>query len=253
MIKKISASLLLLAVVIAAPAISEAFMMSDLHIGARGTKAVEKSSGRSLWQNTIVTKKVDVQGKPFLYIEDKGEGIWGKDGTYKTWAVRSFFRIEGDKLVPHQVKGEFKDKSGKVLRSFQKDYLPKEGKVLFTENGKTKEIKYTEGMIDKENLGISMSNFPFEKKEFIFSLLTHEPTSYKMTGKNLGKEKITVKGTEMLCNKIEMVPDLGLVNMLGAFVPKTYFWLESAAPHQFIRYEGLESGLGTPYIIIEDR
>lgn len=233
--------------------LAEGFVINDLMTGKRATVATEKSSGKKLWANSMEVRKISYQGKPFIYTEDKGQGILGKEGKHQSWIVRSFFRIDGKQLVPFQVKAEYKDKEGNVIRTLQKDYDDKAGRIICTENGRAKQYRYISGMVDKENLGLSMANFPLEKKEFVFHLMTHEPTVYKMTGKNLGQEKLTVKGKEVLCNKIEMVPDLGMINMLGAFVPKTYFWMEAGTSHNFVRYEGLESGLGTPYIVIEDK
>jgi len=38
---------------------------------------------------------------------------------------------------------------------------------------------------------------------------------------------------------------------LESLFPKTYFWSTVAAPHFWVRYEGLENGRATPKIVME--
>jgi len=44
---------------------------------------------------------------------------------------------------------------------------------------------------------------------------------------------------------------MGAINLFSSFFPKTYFWVSAAEPREIIRYEGLESALGTPYITLD--
>jgi hypothetical protein len=95
-------------------------------------------------------------------------------------------------------------------------------------------------------------NYPFkEKRGLDFYLLTHAPAMYKVNARYKGKERIVVGNQEVDCYKLQMLPDLGFFNFLRVFIPKTYFWFEAKPPHFLVRYEGLESGLGTPYVVVE--
>ena len=81
--------------------------------------------------------------------------------------------------------------------------------------------------------------------------MTHEPSLQKMIVKYKGEETLK-NGEDILeCYKLQMIPDLGVLKALDIFIPKIYFWYESKPPHNFVRYEGLEGGLGSPYIILE--
>ncbi len=84
-------------------------------------------------------------------------------------------------------------------------------------------------------------------------MLTDEPAFYNMTLVNKGVEPVDVGGKTIDCYKIQMIPDLGFLGIFAPFVPKTYFWYRVASPHDFIRYEGLESGLNTPYIVMQSQ
>jgi hypothetical protein len=184
----------------------------------------------------------------FIFTEEKGSGIWGKDRTYKTWDSRSYFKYEGAKLTPFQVEVIIKDQNGSVVQTIKKSYDLQNQVVYCRINGRTKTLNFDRDMIDKEEMGVCISSYDFERKpDMSFHLMTNEPARYKMTLKYLGTETVQ----NIPCHKLQLVPDLGALNMIGAFVPKTYFWLEAAPPHDFVRYEGLESGLGTPYIVME--
>ena len=119
-------------------------------------------------------------------------------------------------------------------------------------NSDKKDFDFEDDLIDKEVLGTCMMNFPFGRKEdFEFHMMTNEPAHYKMTMINRGSKSVQVDGSAYDCYKLQMVPDLGFLGIFAPFVPKTYFWYRVDAPHDFVRYEGLESGLNTPYIVMQ--
>ena len=213
----------------------------------------EKSSGEKLWTNSINTIKIINAGKTMLYTEEKGQGIWGNDKKEVSWISTGFFNLDGKDLSPNQIKVIYKDKEGKTVRTLEKFYDSETKKVMVRDNGKTKYFDYKNDIVDKEGLRLALPNYPFEsgKKSMEFYLLTHEPTLYKFTAKFLGKDQVKLGSGIVNCFKLELIPDLGAANIFGAFIPKTYFWVNENAPHEFIKYEGLESGLGTPYISIE--
>ena len=233
---------------LAIPCLAESISIKNFDEGVHRTQAREKDSGQPLWQSKLSISNISHEGQAFLYLEDRGSGKYGKEGNEVTWQTTSYVRKNGDKLVPYQVKVIFKDKQGKLVRQLEKYYDLETGKVLCLSADGERKFDLKADLIDKEMFGVILRNFPFEEKDEVkLHLLTHEPTMYRITMKNRGKE--IIDGVE--CYKLEMIPDLGALSIFGAFVPKTYFWYTVAQPHDFVRYEGLESGLGTPYIILE--
>ena len=227
---------------------AEQVVVTNIQEGLKGLKAKDKASGQALWTSKLNTRRTaNAKGEPFLYIEDNGTGIYGKDKTFKSWKTVTYIRISGDNLVPYSVKQTVKDKTGKVVFSLDKSYNATTKKVYCTVNGQPKSFDFQRDLLDKEMIGQVLMNYSLDKREITFHMLTHEPASYKMTLKYLGDEMMNGSN----CYKLEMIPDLGALNLLGAFVPKTYFWYKKTLPHDFVRYEGLESGLGTPYIVME--
>jgi hypothetical protein len=237
----------LLAVCLVSVAPAEQIVITHINEGVNGLKAQDKSSGQPLWTSKFASRRMSAKGEPFLYLEDNGSGIYGKDKSFKSWKTVSYVRISGNNLVPYSVKQIVKDKNGKIVLSLEKSYNAAAKKVYCTVNGENKVYDFNSDLVDKEMMGPILNNYPLDKKELSIHMLTHEPTNYRMTLKYLGDE--VMNGVN--CYKLEMIPDLGALNLLGAFVPKTYFWYKKAFPHDFVRYEGLESGLGTPYIVME--
>ena len=214
--------------------------------------AKDKTSHQLLWQSVLKLEKVTERGRETAHSVETGGGFYGKNRKNLNWIFEADYIFDGWQLVPAKAKFLFKDKAGTVIRRLEKTYDFNTRRVLCYLDGKKQEFFLRPDLVGTEFIGTFMANYPFEeKRDFIFYLLTNEPTVYKMTLKFRGTEVIQAAGREISCYKIEMIPDLGALGIFGAFVPKTYFWLEKAAPHKFVRYEGLESGLGTPYIVEE--
>ncbi|MFC1637391.1 hypothetical protein ACFL1W_00065 [Candidatus Margulisiibacteriota bacterium] len=231
---------------------AEMFDFADIEQGSQSLRAWEKSSGQDLWESTISTQMISHEGQAFLYINEVGAGVYGKDKTHKTWLSEAYYRVKGREVLPDQTRLVYKDQQGKTIQTIEKFYDPKEERVICVVDGKQKKFKFKADLIDKELLGTAVRNYPFaEKRDFIFHLLTNEPTLYKITLEYQTEETLIIDSQLIKCHKLRMIPDLGALSIFGAFVPKTYFWYTAAKPHQFVRYEGLESGLGTPYIVME--
>jgi hypothetical protein len=231
---------------------AEVFKIKPLPRETTIDSARDKSSGQALWQEEIKAGEYNYDGKPFALLSQKGSGIYGSDHNFKSWESSAYYKREGTTLVPYQTKLVYKNQNGAVIQTVEKTYDFKNRIASVKIDGKEKQLEAKSDLIDKELLGTALANYPFEeKRDYKFYLLTNEPKIYPMTIKFIGEENLQVGKQTLPCFKIQMIPDLGALNIFGAFVPKTYFWYLKAAPHEFLRYEGLESGLGTPYIIIE--
>ena len=229
---------------------AEVFKIKQLLPKTRRITAYDKKEGKFLWQSEIKSEII-ADGK-MLYLLENGTGIYGKDRKYKTWHSDAYYHLEKERLIPYQAKLVYKDQAGKTVETMERYYYPKEKKVVGKVDDKVKEFEDKEDLIDEDLLGVALLNYPFEeRRDFVFHLLTNEPVIYKMTIKFLGNETLNVGGKSVDCYKLQMIPDLGALNIFGAFVPKTYFWYKTSFPHDFVRYEGLESGLNTPYIVME--
>ncbi len=234
------------------PVLADTYPIDSLYTGTVHLRAREKASGLDLWKSTVRTYRTSFEGRPFLYVIEEGQGKYGSAHKNLSWRSESYSLIEDGKVIPYQVKQTFKDTDGNVISTLQKDYNRADGKVVCQINGKQKTYDFQDDLIDREILGLYVRNFPFGKdKEVPFHLMTNEPSQYKISLKDVGLEKITVDDQKYLCHKLQLLLDLGAINLFSGFFPKTYFWVNAAEPHEVVRYEGLESALGTPYIQLD--
>lgn len=247
--KKIS--LLLALLMVSAASYAEVFRVSEISFKAKDIKAYNKDDGKYLWQSVSRSQTMEADGKVVLKITEDSKGLWGNKNE-RTWKVENYYSYSGDRVIPDHSSVTFYDPSGKVAEKQEKRYSQKDGKVHCLKNDEKKEFDFEDDLIDKELLGTCLMNYPYGRKDdFEFHMMTNEPAHYKMTMVNKGIDKIKVNGKEFECYKLQMVPDLGFLGIFAPFVPKTYFWYQKQAPHDFVRYEGLESGLNTPYIVME--
>lgn len=243
---------ILLVVLVSGASLAELFDINFLALGTAKLKVRDKASGQPLWSSTLKIQKMTAQGQNYVYLEENGGGVYGKDKIQQVWKTQTYLKPVGKKLIPCQVVSVFKDQNGQTVTSVQKDYNQTDKKIYCQVNGKSSAFNFKPDVVDKESLGNALQNFPFgQKKTAELSLLTPEPTLYHITIKDWGIEDVKVGDKTVRCNKLEMIVDLGALSIFGAFVPKTYFWFEKDAPYSFVKYEGLESGLGTPYIVME--
>lgn len=194
---------------------------------------------------------MEVNGKVILKLTEDCKGLWGKKYE-RAWKAESYYIYEGSRVIPDHATLTFYDQKGKMVDKLEKKYSSKDGKVYCLKNDENKEFEFEDDLIDKEVLGTCLMNYLYDReKDFEFHMMTNEPAHYKMTMVNKGIEALTVNGKTVECYKLQMIPDLGFLGFFAPFVPKTYFWYKAEPPHDFVRYEGLESGLNTPYIVME--
>jgi len=207
-----------------------------------------RSSGGLRWQSCVKPIIVKHKGETFIYFAEEGKECIAEE-KYKTWISSGYSYLNG---MPYWIRVTVKDSEGKAIEEVEKFYDRENKKVICNVNGKIKEFELKENLFDKQNIVIFLMNYPFQEgRDLDFYLLTHDPTMYKINAKFRGKEKIMAGDNEIECYKLEMLPDLGFLNFIRVFIPKTYFWFEATPPHLFARYEGLESGIGTPYVVVE--
>jgi hypothetical protein len=242
----------------AGTAYAEQFNVTYISLQPKSIKVFKKDDNKYLWQYVTQARTLETGlpagkagGRTMLKITENCKGIWN-DRDERTWESESYYFYENKRVVPDRAALTFYDLKGKVADKIEKKYSAKDGKVYCVKNGEKKEYDFDDDLVDKEVLGVCMMNFSFGRKEdFDFHMMTNEPAHYRMTMVNRGIEAFNINGATVECWKIQMVPDLGFLGIFAPFVPKTYFWYKVASPHEFVRYEGLESGLNTPYIVMQ--
>lgn len=241
----------LIGLIFAGAAYADQFKVTYISPQPKSIKVFKKDNNKYLWQYVTVARTLEVSGRTVLKITENCKGIWD-DRDERTWETESYYFYENKRVVPDHAALTFYDLKGKMTDKIEKTYSAKDKKVYCVKNGEKSEYDFDDDLVDKEVLGVCMMNFHFGRKEdFDFHMMTDEPAHYRMTLVNRGIETVSTNGATAECYKIQMVPDLGFLGIFAPFVPKTYFWYKVAPPHDFVRYEGLESGLNTPYIVMQ--
>jgi len=215
---------------------------------------LEKDSGTGRWRVDWRMEKVQKDGKIILEIKERGYGVYGKREEKINWSMETFLEY-GDSLQTILSKKEIKNKEGEVIEIVSKKFDVAHGSVEFERKDLTTGKVYSESfrpgstVIGPENIALALQGTDItEGYKTDFYLCTDEPKLYEVTAKCLQKEKIVAAGKEVECYKVGIIFHLGLWKI---FVPKMHFWYTADEPHNWIRYEGLESGRGTPQVIME--
>jgi hypothetical protein len=82
-----------------------------------------------------------------------------------------------------------------------------------------------------------------------FYLLSSEPEIYKTTVKVIGPEVLDLPIGKINTIKLRLIPDLGQFEGLGPMIPPTFVWYAQQEPHDWLKYEGLETGILSAHII----
>ena len=126
------------------------------------------------------------------------------------------------------------------------------GRIVKIGGEAVNQLKVPPDALIVEGIAGILRYFPFEQTRPLSAhLLTNEPRLYSVGIEIRGKEHVKTPAGEFDCYKVEMIPHLGLLNIVRSFFPRTFFWFTVAPPHFWVRYEGLENGPGTPEIVME--
>jgi len=215
---------------------------------------LEKNSGAALWRVDWSMEKVQEDDKIILVIKETGNGVYGNREEKVSWSMETFLEY-GDSLQTICSRKEIKNIEEKAIEIVSRKFDVLQGAVEFQRkdliSGKVYSDSFEPGstVIGPENISLALGGTELaEGYKTEFYLCTDEPKLYEVTAKCLRKEKIVAAGKEVECYKVEIIFHIGLLKI---FVPKTYFWYTVNKPHNWIRYEGLESGRGTPQVIME--
>ena len=169
------------------------------------------------------------------------EAVWIADG--------SFYPLRFEKTIT--------DNDGHTIATERKIFDAAKATVQFERKreGRAQEVKQLAAPPDTltvEGIGGILRFLPFDNwRPFTMHLVTNEPQLYEVKIEMRGKEQVKTSAGVFECFKIELVPQLGVLEVLRPFVPKTYFWFSVAPPHFWVRYQGTENGRGTPQIVME--
>ncbi|HYR86492.1 MAG TPA: DUF3108 domain-containing protein [Terriglobia bacterium] len=221
-----------------------------------GSSNVFSKNGSVHWTADWALEPIEVEGKKAVRVTEHGSGRISGFSQDVRWSIEATWRAEGG-FRPLDVEKTITAADGKPLLVERKHFDPVKGVVRFERqptNGQpeTKILSVPADTLAVEGIaGVLRFLQPNEARPFSAHLLSNEPKLYSVTFELRGKERVKTPAGDFECYKLELVPHLGLLNTFRYFFPKTFFWYTVAPPHDWVRYEGLENGPGTPQIVME--
>ena len=221
-----------------------------------GSSIVTSKDRKSGWKAEWGMEQVQLQGKRAVRFNEKGTGRLSAYAQEVRWTAQSLW-LAHDTFLPVETEKTVTASDGTVLLVERKNFDRGKGTVTVErlETGQPAETESLDVPADTLALeglaGVLRFATVDQSHSFSTHVLTNEPKVYSVTFEWRGKEQIKTPAGEFECYKVEMVPRLGVLNLFRPFLPKAYFWFSAAAPHDWIRYQGPESGPGTPDVVME--
>ena len=239
------------------PLLAEPFKVPPISPNEKGTIVTEYKDGGLRWKADWKTDIYVENGETKFKLVFKAKGATSPFSQETTWRSVSIWKAE-DEFIPLESETRIKDLSGNLVMVDKKNFNHKKNTAVFERedlqlNSYTrKQYDITTDTLIVEGIVYALRTLPFGTDETIKAkILSNEPELYNVEFQQKGIETIKTANGLVECYKVEIVPKLGVLGVFKVFFPKTYFWFTVAPPHRWIRYEGLENGIGTPEVVME--
>jgi len=246
---------------ILSPIIAYSQDLSQLKISATEEGAYRtllKKSGKVIWQASWSVNKTNKNGKEIVKITERGSGKYNDSPQDITWVMETSLILGNNPLILETIRIT-RDSGNNELWRRNKifDYPNRELIAEQFEHGKLKKIKTARLpetiTFTSDILAILLRGYNFEAPEpFDFYIFSSEAKLFRIQAQMIGTETVRVPAGEFECYKMELILDLGVANLLTKYIlPKTYMWFSKKQPHYWLKFEGLEGGVGSPYVVME--
>jgi hypothetical protein len=167
----------------------------------------------------------------------------------------AYFKLDGDKINLYSLSGQTSIE-GKPAFDFKATFNWETMTARLNYNNyldnkaADKSVELTENSIMVQNLtGYARNMIAEKKKETTVKTIVPSGDTFGMKIKVVYEpEEILIKKKRYNTYRVEMKPDLGLLSLV---IPNVNYWFRADPPYDFLRYEGLQSGPGSPDIIQE--
>ena len=221
-----------------------------------GSSTASSNDKGVAWTAEWSMEEVSVNGRRAVRFNEKGSGRTSAFPGEVRWSTASTWSATGT-FMPLDTDRTVTASDGSVLLVERKRFDHATGKMTLERQPAGKQSESKSVSIPDDTLAIEglagvlrFANIA-KSRELEAHIVTNEPDVYSVSFEWRGEETIKTPAGEFECYKVEMVPHLGLLNVVRPFLQKTYFWFTVAAPHNWVRYEGPENGPGSPNVVME--
>jgi len=190
-------------------------------------------------------------------LTEKGSGLQSGFKSAVSWVARLEFESDDKVVRPLKMDREVFDGSGRLIFTESQRFDFGSKKAIFSSenilSGKRqkKEFRFSGDVVNRLILGLYARRLLEQgKREAQLELLSGEPRLYKFKLYVMDTEAIDINGSMKNAYKLCLDPELGLLNIAKILLPKAYVWHSAKPKFEWLRYEGLESGLNSPMVQI---
>ena len=205
--------------------------------------------GVKRWEaNTEIKKK---EGDIYTLTE-KGEGVYSSFEGPISWVAEMEFESTNDNVTPRKLVKRVFDEGGNMIRLEKQDYDSAEKSVTCLHEdipkkiSSTKTFKFTKDAVNRLLLGPYVQKMLENGKKIAnVQMVSEEPGLYNMDLSVIKTEDVEINGRKRPAFKLQIDPQLGLLNVAKALFPKSYVWHSALWDFEWLRYEGLEGGINS--------
>ncbi|GJM17275.1 MAG: hypothetical protein DHS20C13_26020 [Thermodesulfobacteriota bacterium] len=235
---------------------AEPFKVPPIIPNEKGSIVTEYKDGGARWKADWEADIYVENGETKFKLVFNAKGVTSPFTFESTWRSVAIWKAENE-FYPLESETTIKNLSGNVVMIDKKKFNHKKNTAVFEREDfqldtyKRTHYDITSDTLIVEGIVYALRTLPFSTDTKVKAkILSNEPELYNVEFHQRGIEKIKTTDGEVDCYKVEVVPKLGVLGVFKVFFPKTYFWFTVDAPHRWIRYEGLENGIGTPEVIM---
>jgi hypothetical protein len=221
----------------------------------QGSIVVSDQHGAERWTAEWTMEPAREDSLPAVHFTENGRGRLYPYTTPVQWKIDSVWTANRE-FHPLRFEKTVTDTKGRTIMTERKTFDAMHHTAKFEREGTAlrpirKDLHVPEDTLTVEGIAGILRFLPFDHwQPATVHFLSNDPHLYEMKVELRGKERIKTPAGEFECYRLELVPDLGMLNLARGFLPKAQFWFSTSQPHFWVRYEGPESGRGSPEIVM---
>ncbi len=205
--------------------------------------------GAHRWRAEAQVKNIS----PGIYLmTEKAKGIHSSFNGPVSWVSEMKFERTKDNVRPISLDKRVFDSKGRMIRHEKQDFdlAGKTATCIHEEPvrriSRTRKFKFNRDVVTRLSLGFYIQKFLENgKTSEKLQMVSEEPGVYNVELRLIGKELIEVNGRKMAAYRLCVDPELGPLNFVKEFFPKSYAWHSVVPKYEWIGYAGLEGGINS--------
>ena len=209
-----------------------------------------------LWRTQWTVERVNAGSWSVFHVREEGAGRRGRPELTR-WTVSMEVSLSPGNEAFSAVR-ELRDASDRPLETQRRtlDYKAETGIVTTVDHGKqagrSQSFTVDETSIPVELLPMQLRALPdAPERRMRFHLVTQDGKTVPMAARIVGQETVSTPAGDFAAYKTELAVT-GVRGVLGQFIlPAMYMWHRVDPPHAWLRYRGLDGGIGSPEVVME--